>query len=127
MKLFDMFKKKKPPLFVYDDGNDVYTAEINGIIFQCEKMQERYEKFAIDLANAYPNKLNNIIEFILPDIKMMFEVDDVDIIKKSLGTPLIDLDREILSYLGHTFDAIHIIDVEFDGIFDRFLYSSIDG
>lgn len=127
MGLFDIFKKKHKSIFVFDENNDVYSVEIKGISFICEKLFDHYDKFANDLANAYEAKLSSIIEFILPDIKAMFDVDDEGIIKKSLGKPLIDLDRCVLSYLEHTFDHIHIIDVEFDGVFDELLYSSIDG
>ena len=127
MKVFDIFKKKNKSVFIFDEGNDVYTAEINGVVFNCETLLDHYDKYANDLANIYETKLNEIIDFILPDIKAMFEIEDVDIIRKSLGKPLIDLDRCVLSYLEHTFDHIHIIDVEFDGLFDKFYYSSIDG
>ena len=61
------------------------------------------------------------------DVPISTVTHDVEAIKNSLGKPLIDLDRCVLSYLEHTFDGIHIIDVEFDGVFDRLLYSSIDG
>lgn len=127
MGLFERFKKKKQSVFIFDEGNDVYSAKINGVHFTCEKIFDHYDQIAYDLANAYEKKLPMIINFISPDIKAMFDVEDKDIIKQSLGTPLIDLDRFVLSYLEHTFDHIHIIDVEFDGVFEKLLYSSIDG
>lgn len=127
MGLFDKFKKKNKSLFVFDESNDIYSAEIHDIRFICENLLEHYDKYADDLANAYESKLSAIIEFILPDIKKMYNVDDADIIRKSLGKAQIDLDRGILSYLEHSFDNIHIIDIEFDGVFDELLYSSIDG
>lgn len=127
MGLFDRIKKKNKSLFVFDENNDVYSAEIKGITFTCETLLDNYDIYAYDLANAYETKLGAIIAFILPDIKAMFDIDDVDIIKNSLGKALIDLDRGVLSYLEHTFDNIHIIDIEFDGVFEKFYYSSIDG
>ena len=63
----------------------------------------------------------------LSDIEEMFEINDVEIIRNSLGNPLIDLDNNRLSYLEQTLDDIHIIDVEFDGIFENFYEASIDG
>lgn len=127
MGLFDKFKKENKLLFVYDEKEQIYKAEVKGIIFTCEKVLDNYEKYANDLANIYETKLTEIIEFILPDVKEMFDVDDADKIKKSLGKAQIDLDRSILSYLEHTLDDTHIIDIEFNGLFDEFLYSSIDG
>lgn len=63
----------------------------------------------------------------LSDIEEMFEINDVEIIRNSLGNPLIDLDNNRLSYLEQSLDDIHIIDVEFDGIFENFYEVSIDG
>lgn len=40
---------------------------------------------------------------------------------------MINLDNNRLSYLEQTLDDIHIIDVEFDGIFEKLYYVSIDG
>ena len=63
----------------------------------------------------------------LSDIKEMFGINDVDVIKKSLGNAIIDLDNNRLSYPKQTLDDVHIIDVEFDGVFEKFYYVSIDG
>ena len=40
----------------------------------------------------------------------------MEIIKAALGNAFIDLDNQTLSYLEHTLDDVHIIDVEFDGV-----------
>lgn len=61
------------------------------------------------------------------DIEEMFGINNVEIIKNSLGNVLIDLDNNKLSYLEQTLDDMHIIDVEFDGIFEKFYDVSIDG
>ena len=36
-------------------------------------------------------------------------------------------DRGTLTYLEHTMDSLHIIEMEFDGIFTAFYNSCIDG
>lgn len=118
---------KKQPLFVYDEGNDEYRAEINGIVFVCENYQIQYDKVASALAKAYEHKLDLMIQFMLPDIVAMFDINDIEKIKLLLGKPYIDVERSILTYLENQFDHIHIIDIEFVGIFDEFLYCSIDG
>lgn len=69
----------------------------------------------------------DIIQYMLSDIEEMFGISDVEIIKNSLGNALIDLDNNRLSYLEQTLDDVHIIDVEFDGIFEKFYDVSIDG
>ena len=44
-----------------------------------------------------------------------------------LGTPTIDLDRNLVSYLEPTLDEEHVIEVEFGGIFERSYRISMDG
>ena len=50
-----------------------------------------------------------------------------DVIDKLTRKPSIDLDRGTLTYLEHTMDSLHIIEMEFDGIFTAFYNSCIDG
>lgn len=126
MGLFDIFKKKES-IFQYDESNDEYKAEIKNILFVCEKMKDNYEQYAVDLANAYESKLSDIVDFIKDDIVEMYGISDISAICNAIGKPQIDLDRDVISYFEHTFDAIHIIDVEFTGIFSEFYYVSIDG
>ena len=54
------------------------------------------------------------------------EMSEEDVIK-ALGIPTIDLDNDIITYTEHTLDDIHVIDVEFRGIFDEILETRIDG
>ena len=92
-----------------------------------KKIKSEYEQYAKDLANNYDKKLLDIIQYMLSDIEEMFGINDIEIIKNSLGNALIDLDNNRLSYIEQTLDGMHIIDVEFDGIFEKFYYVSIDG
>lgn len=63
----------------------------------------------------------------LPDIEEMYGIHDMEIIKAALGNAFIDLDNKTLSYLEHTLDDVHIIDVGFDGVFETFYSVAIDG
>ena len=63
----------------------------------------------------------------LPLPVLMFGITNPDVIANSLGKPSIDLDRGTLTYLEHTMDSLHIIEMEFDGIFTAFYNSCIDG
>ena len=127
MGLFDLFKKDSKPMFVYDDRDEIYKAEINGIDFVCEEYIKEFDVYATKLANAYERKLSDIIAFMLPEISSFFEISDPEIIRSKLGKPLIDVNRCVITYLEHSLDYMHIIDVEFDGIFDKFYYTTIDG
>ncbi len=127
MGIFDKFRKENKLVFNFDEKNKQYKAIINNITFVCKEIKPQCEQYAKDLANNYDKKILDIIKYMLSDIEEMFGINDVEIIRNSLGNPLIDLDNNRLSYLEQTLDDMHIIDVEFDGIFEKFYDVSIDG
>ena len=126
MGLFDKFKKKQS-MFTYNDKYDEFYAELNDIKFVCEKVEDNYEQLAEEISNTYESKILDIVNFLLPDINEMFGVSDIDIIQKVLGKPQIDLDKSMIVYCDQTLDDVHIISVEFVGLFTNFYYTSIDG
>lgn len=126
MGLFDKFKKKQS-IFIHDDKYDEFYAELNGIKFVCEKVEDNYEQLAKDLSDTCESKISDIVNFILPDINEIFGVSDTSIIQKALGKPQIDLDKSMIVYCEQTLDDVHIISVEFDGLFTDFYLTSIDG
>ena len=127
MEILDKLRKENKPIFSFDEKNKQYKAIINNITFVCKDVKPEYEQYAKDLANNYDKKILDIIQYMLFDIEKMFGINNVEIIKNSLGNALIDLDNNRLSYLEQTLDDMHIIDVEFDGIFEKFYDVSIDG
>lgn len=127
MGIFNKLRKENKSIFTSDEKNKQYKAIINNITFVCKEIKPEYEQYAKDLANNYDKKILDIIQYMLFDIEKMFGINNVEIIKNSLGNVLIDLDNNRLSYLEQTLDDMHIIDVEFDGIFEKFYDVSIDG
>lgn len=120
-------KRSRESLFEYDENNDYYKMEIKGIEFVCDSVHSDYEKRAVELAQAYERRLPDIVDYLMPDIKEMFGITNPDAIANSLGKPSIDLDRGTLTYLEHTMDSLHIIEMEFDGDFTSFYNACIDG
>lgn len=118
---------KNQTLFVFDEKENEYIGEIQGITFSCDILKNDYEDLAYKLADKYKEKLPELINFISPDIEQMFGVSEKTIIEASLGQPSINLEIETLSYLNHTLDDVHIIVVEYSGILENFHYCSIDG
>lgn len=114
-------------LFEFDEKQKGYIAEIDSMRFYCEELKPEYEILAKELADSYEEKLPEIIEFMLPEIQEIFGDVSEEELMEAIGIPQIDLDREIISYLEQTLDDIHIIDVEFSGIFDEFFEVKIDG
>lgn len=114
-------------LFVFDAEEGIHSAKIDGIEFVCEEIKPEFERSVPALAQAYPEKLPQIAAFILEDITEVFgDITEDDLID-ALGTPQIDLDREVITYLEHTLDDAHIIEIEYGGLLDEFYGVSIDG
>lgn len=114
-------------IFVHDREENIYSAKIDGIEFVCEEMKSEFEKDAPALAKVYREKLPQIVAFIMDDITDFFGDITEDQLADALGMPQIDLDREIITYLEHTLDDVHIIEIEYGGLFEEFYGVSIDG
>lgn len=134
MGLLNLFKDKENKddmknsnLFIFDDSQNRYSVTLNSIRFICESVEDGYEAYAQKLAEIYDEKLPDIVAFIMPDVKAMFGDISKEDLMQSLGKPLIDLDMGTLTYLEHTLDELHIIEIEFDGDFEEFFYVTIDG
>jgi len=127
MGILEKNKKSKGTAFVYDENNDYYKMEINGIEFTCNRIHSDYKKRAVELAQVYEKRLPDIVDYLMPDIKEMFGITNPDVIANSLGKPSIDLDRGTLTYLEDTMDSLHIIEMEFDGDFTSFYNACLDG
>ncbi|MCH5193608.1 MAG: hypothetical protein J1F11_06575 [Oscillospiraceae bacterium] len=114
-------------MFALNENNE-YEAEISGIKFVCESPDESLEEAAAEIAGIYESKLNSIAEFMIDEgISDCFGELSPEKIISSLGKPVIDLERSLITYLEHTLDDIHIIELEYDGLLDEFFYLSIDG
>lgn len=131
MGLFDKFKKNDNIFncMVYDNELDAYTIEIKDIIFESEEEQnEDYINNLNRIADNYRNALNSIIEFMMPDLKLVYGELDPKLVKAKLGKPTIDYDNGIVKYLKQSFDDVHIFIFEFlDDDFQDLQYFSIDG
>ena len=114
-------------LFVRNDEDNTYEAEIGGIRFVCQEPNPEYESASKDLADAYEEKLLEIVKFMMDDITDIFGNMSADELTEALGTPEIDLDRNIISYSEQTLDDSHVIDVEYSGIFEDLYEVIIDG
>ena len=114
-------------MFEYSEKDNAYIAVIDSVKFCCEKIENGYEDIMMQLVNLYKEKLPDIIDFMMDDLQRTFGTVTVEEVINALGMPMIDLDRNIISYLEHTLDDIHIIDVEFSGQFEEFYETIIDG
>lgn len=137
MGLFDIFKKKnEAELFVYNEQNKEYTANIGGFDFTSRiAVTPEMMEYAKKLAAAYKSKLSAIADFMLEDEAFDSNCGIFPVVSKkgliaSLNTPTIQLlsDKDgACTYCNHTLDDMHIITFEFSALFDDLCYLSIDG
>ena len=113
--------------FIYDDQYKTQVARINGILLCCQEVKDGYEQKAVELATAHKDRLTSLGEFISKEISPIYGEMCLENLIRALGTPVIDLDRNLISYLKTSLDHEHIIEVEFSGLFDQFFRVSVDG
>ena len=101
---------------------------VNGMKFRFDNGGTDEE---LAVANIYEEKFNDIAEYISQDesIKIFFGNLSKDDIIVGLNEPTIRIigDGGVLSYCNHSFDNVHIIDLEFGGKLEDFYEVSIDG
>ncbi len=121
--------KEVVQMLQYDNELDIYTLELEEIIFSWEEEPEGdFVTQAKKVANNYKNNLSKIIEFIHTDIQEMYGDISIDDIKEKLGKPIIDINNGQVTYCEQTFDNIHIFLFEFlDEGFNEIQYFIIDG
>lgn len=113
--------------FKYSEKYQTYIYNINKVIICCDEPAEKYEKKASVIAKKYKNTISSIVDFIYEDVTEMFGEMSKEIILNSLGTPLINIQSEVITYLDHTLDQTHIIEIEYSNDLEKFHYVTIDG
>lgn len=112
----------------FDDDLEMYTTEIDGIVFAVEEPIKDYEENLIMLADKYWSNLDYIVEFMMPDLEEMYGYIDNRIVKDKLGKPTIYPDSGLVDYFEQSFDDMHIFRFEFlDDEFKELQYFQIDG
>ena len=88
-------------------------------------------RFEEKVLQAYPQKINEIAEFLSQDdgIRSFFNRPSRKEIMAKLNEPSLHIFDEggVLTYCNHEFDDVHVIDLEFGGVLETFFEVSIDG
>lgn len=110
------------------NGLGEYEARLGGITFVCDEADSASEERASAIANRYKEKLSEIAEFMISEgISEYFgDISESNIIK-SLGFPIISLDRNTITYPDNGFDDMLIIEFHFNGVLESFYELDIDG
>ena len=115
--------------FHYDEEQKAYLCEYKGIVLSNDaEPDENLCNKAVTLAENYISHLDEIIEFMLPDLEEIYGEVTEETVKAKLGKPRIDLGRYLVTYLEQSFDGIHIFEFEFmDEEFEALENFTIDG
>jgi hypothetical protein len=116
-------------MFVYDEDEELFIDDFDGIIVTCDEVSEGFEELAARIAELYPQRLEDIADFLIKEgICDFFGELTPDEIMDGLGVPRIDIGSRTVTYTEHSFDDVHIISFEYDDEeLDGFMYLSIDG
>ena len=55
-------------VFRYDEKAEAFVAEIDGIRFWCDEVEDGYEDEAKTIANAYRERLPELVSYMLPEL-----------------------------------------------------------
>lgn len=113
-------------MFKYSEEDGAYLAGLNGMEFVCEEPSGELEEQARKLADLYKDCLPSLVRFMLEELDGVYGPLTAEEFTARLGRPQIDLDRNLVCYLEHDFDD-HILEVEFEGELEGFLYLSMNG
>ena len=98
------------------------------IVFEIDEASSVNREFIKQISDEYPRKKKKIAEFMLQNgLREAYGDMSVDEVVNKLGRPTINPGICQITYSEHTFDAEHIISVEYTGILEKFYYFSIDG
>ncbi len=128
LDLVESIDYKGEDMEFYEDLGQ-YVYEKKNIIFAWdEEPQEDYLEIINGLVDNYYSHLDEIIAFMMPELREMYGEINLDDVQDKLGKPVIDYNLRQLLYLEHTFDYEHIFTIEFaDDKFEDLKYFSVDG
>jgi len=125
----DVPDKSTPVEFRFDEQMEMFVCEYKGLMFSVdhEPDEQACDKVRI-LAENYISHLNEIVKFMLPDLKEIYGNVTVKTAAGKLGKPVIEFLNGRVVYLEQTFDGDHIFEFEFmDDEFEDLDNFSIDG
>ena len=112
----------------YNEDFERYVDEYKDLLFAWDDPDEDRSDDERRLAEEYYSHLDDIVGFMLPDLRVIYGDVTVEEVKDKLGRPLIDYDNGTVSYYEQSFDGDHIFEFEFlDDEFSDLQYFSIDG
>ena len=134
--VFSMFRCEKITVLVkgtiamiLDQSLQAYLHEVDGVFLAWEeKPSGNFEMEAQLLAANYHKNLYRILAFILPHLQEFYGYFRDEEATEKLGKPIIEPERQTVTFCNQTFDDIHIFSFDYQGqAFESLENFAIDG
>lgn len=115
-------------LFEECDSDDGYEANIDGIIFLGDTVNEETDKRARRIAAAYNEKYDELIDFMIEKGVGTLYYGGIthDELKDAVECPIVDLDADTVCLIDKELDDTTIMEIGYSGDLDKFEYLYIN-
>jgi len=101
---------------IFDQSLQAYVHEVDGVFLAWEeKPSGNFEVEAQLLAANYHKNLSRILAFILPRLQEFYGYFTGEEATEKLGKPIIEPERQTVTFCDQTFDDIHIFSFDYQG------------
>lgn len=114
---------------IFDQSLQAYLHEVDGVFLAWEeKPSGNFEVGAQLLASNYHKNRSRILAFILPRLQEFYGYLTDEEATEKLGKPIIEPERQTVTFCDQTFDDIHIFSFDYQGqAFESLENFAIDG
>ena len=114
---------------IFDQSLQAYVHEVDNVLVAWEERPSgNFEMEAQLLAANYHKNLYRILAFILPHLQEFYRYFTDEEATEKLGKPIIEPERQTVTFCDQTFDDIHIFSFDYQGqAFESLENFAIDG
>lgn len=114
---------------IFDQSLQAYLHEVDDVLVAWEeKPNGNFEVEAQLLASNYHKNRSRILAFILPHLQEFYGYFTDEEATEKLGKPIIEPERQTVTFCDQTFDDIHIFSFDYQGqAFEILENFAIDG
>ena len=101
---------------IFDQSLQAYVHEVDDVLVAWEeKPSVNFEVGAQLLASNYHKNRSRILSFILPHLQEFYGHFKYEEATEKLGKPIIEPERQTVTFCDQTFDDIHIFSFDYQG------------
>lgn len=113
----------------FDNSLQAYLYEVDDVLVAWEeKPSGNFKVEAQFIASNYHKNKSRIFAFLLPHLQELYGYFTNEEATEKLGKPIIEPERQTVTFCDQTFDDIHILSFDFQGpSFESLEHFAIDG